>query len=271
MLATQRFLSPRAAGRVHGIGGSLKRAAGKRSAGRRLLLEHLEERTLLTAIPAPAGLISWWPGDGHAADIAGSNDGTSMNGATYAAGKVGQAFKLDGVNDYVRIPHNSVLNPTAGMTIEAWINSSSTTGARVIASKWNDNTQDESYVFKDHNYSDKLRFELSANLNNDLADVSGTASIALGTWIHVAATYDTNFVRVYFNGVEDGAREVDPNRRIDDSLSNLLIGAVYTGGGVKENFAGLIDEVSLYNRALTPPRSSPSPRRGPTASTWRCG
>src|ERR1035438_688907 len=54
--------------------------------------------------PAPSGLISWWPGNGSAFDVAGTNNGTLLGGATYAAGEVGQAFSFDGVNGAVQIP-----------------------------------------------------------------------------------------------------------------------------------------------------------------------
>ena len=47
-------------------------------------------------ISPPAGLVSWWPGDGNANDIVGDNHGTLENGATFATGKVNQAFSFDG-------------------------------------------------------------------------------------------------------------------------------------------------------------------------------
>src|SRR5258706_4976981 len=48
---------------------------------------------------APAGLVGWWPGDGSAANIAGTNQGTLQGGATAnAAGVVGSAFGFDGTN-----------------------------------------------------------------------------------------------------------------------------------------------------------------------------
>jgi sugar lactone lactonase YvrE len=223
----------------------------RRQASHRPALEALEDRTVPTAVAPPSGLVSWWSADGHAVDLAGRNDGILQGGTTYAAGKVGQAFSLDGSDDFVRVAHDPSLNPSAGLTIEAWINSASTAGARDIVSKWNDNTRDWSYIFKDHNNSDKLRFELSESVHNDLADLAGSTSIRTGTWTHVAATYDTNTVRLYFNGALDASQTVGPNRFIDSSVTDLLIGAVFAGGRISENFAGLIDEVSIYNRALT--------------------
>jgi hypothetical protein len=52
-------------------------------------------------VEPPAGLVSWWPGDGDADDIVGNNDGTLVNETSFTAGVVDQAFQFDGVNDYV--------------------------------------------------------------------------------------------------------------------------------------------------------------------------
>ncbi|MCX6905514.1 MAG: hypothetical protein NTW03_18960, partial [Verrucomicrobia bacterium] len=69
----------------------------------------------------PAGLVGWWPGDGNARDIQGTNHGTLQGGATAtAAGKVAQAFSLDGTNGYVQNPDTAALRP-ANLTVEAWV------------------------------------------------------------------------------------------------------------------------------------------------------
>ena len=52
----------------------------------------------------PLNLVSWWPGDGDAADIQGGNNGTLQGGAAFAPGMVDQAFSLDGVDDFVSAP-----------------------------------------------------------------------------------------------------------------------------------------------------------------------
>ena len=75
--------------------------------------------------PPPSGLVSWWPGDGNARDIWGSHNGTLENGATTAAGKVGQAFSLDGGNDYVDVPASVAilqarLRSMPGLSRRAW-------------------------------------------------------------------------------------------------------------------------------------------------------
>jgi opacity protein-like surface antigen len=105
-------------------------------------------------VQPPAGLVSWWPGDGSADDIANGNDGTLQKGTTFAQGMVGQAFSLDGVDDYVQVPHHPSLNPASALTIEAWIHSASTEGPRVIVAKWNDDTGDWSVTVQGATYWD---------------------------------------------------------------------------------------------------------------------
>ena len=77
--------------------------------------------TVITCSSPSAGLVSWWPGEGNAADIAGTNSGVLQNGAGFAIGEVGQAFNLDGSSQYVDVPNNASLNPTASISLEAWI------------------------------------------------------------------------------------------------------------------------------------------------------
>ena len=73
-----------------------------------------------TCVQPPSGLVSWWPGDGNANDIADGNNGTLMGGATFASGKVGQAFLLDGINAFVDAGNASNLHVSAGdFTVDA--------------------------------------------------------------------------------------------------------------------------------------------------------
>ena len=75
-----------------------------------------------TCTPAPVGLVSWFAADGNALDSRSRSNGTLQNGATFAAGEVGQAFSFDGVDDQITVPHNANQNGGTNLTIEAWIN-----------------------------------------------------------------------------------------------------------------------------------------------------
>jgi len=69
-----------------------------------------------------SGMVSWWPGDSDASDIQNGNDGTLVNGATFATGKVDQAFSFDGVDDYVDVGNGANLNiGTGDFAVEFWV------------------------------------------------------------------------------------------------------------------------------------------------------
>ena len=66
---------------------------------------------------------SWWQAEGNAADAVGMNTGVLQNGTAFDGGEVGQAFRLDGVNDFISIPASASLNvgTGSGLTFECWM------------------------------------------------------------------------------------------------------------------------------------------------------
>ncbi|HEX8071742.1 MAG TPA: FG-GAP-like repeat-containing protein [Pyrinomonadaceae bacterium] len=197
--------------------------------------------------PPPSGLVAWYPGDGNAFDIQGGNHGTLQNGATFAAGQVGQAFSLDGTNDYVSAPDAPALRPT-NVTIEGWFNFASASGGRVLASKTVGSGTSDSYII----------YFLNGTLNGTVGDVGGVGPVAsaaftptVGTWYHLAYTFDdtTNTQTLYVNGVvlASGAN----TKSIGYDTHPFLIGGEIENEAPSFFFRGLADEVSLYSRALS--------------------
>ena len=76
---------------------------------------------VLSAVAEPDDLVSWWPGDGDADDISGSDDGTLESTAGFATGLVGQAFSFNGTSDSVNVG-TSVAQGVTALTYEAWVN-----------------------------------------------------------------------------------------------------------------------------------------------------
>jgi hypothetical protein len=219
-----------------------------------LIVEHLEDRTVPTAVAPPAGLVAWWTGDGDTVDIAGHHDGILQNGAGFDAGLVGQAFRLDGSSGYVRVPNDASLNLSSTLTIEAWVKPDTTVGNFGFVSKWNENTGDKSYLFGERDDGDVLHFTMAGGNGSSDSDIVGIIGIPAGTWTHVAVTYDatgpTATLQMYVNGVLS-ASNIPSYKHIPASAADLLIGAVEAGGGTNQYLPGEIDEVSVYNRALS--------------------
>jgi hypothetical protein len=203
-------------------------------------------------------MVGWWPGDGDANDIIGDNDGALQGDATFASGMVGQAFSLDGSGDYVRVPTSEGLNPTGSFTLDAWIFAAADAQGAIIR-KWGDsgdyaNQRAYALVFL---AGGTLVFGISddAHQNDTVFHgfVSPSGSVALNVWSHVAAVYDqsTGTRRIYVNGVQVAERTDDPIT-ITDSAADLGIGGHQTSSTTAaEFFSGMIDEVEIFNRALT--------------------
>ena len=97
--------------------------------------------TATSAVMRVFGCVDWWPGEGNANDVVGTNNGTLMNGVGFAPGEVGQAFVFNGSSTYMRVPASSSLDvgQGSGFTIEAWVNPVDTNHQVVDLAEWNNN------------------------------------------------------------------------------------------------------------------------------------
>ncbi len=204
-----------------------------------------------TCTPAPVGLVSWWAGDGSALDSRSRNNGTLQNGATFTAGQSGQAFSFDGVDDHIVVPHNANQNTGDKITIEGWVNPTSlgsTENGRPFLQK-RSTSNVLGYTFETaalpSNAPQSLNFVISiGSVFRTL--VTGTV-LTDGVWQHIAATYDGQTMLIYHNGVVVGVRA--QTGAIDAVTDPIIIGR----NAVDTSLAwqGGIDELSLYNRALS--------------------
>jgi hypothetical protein len=204
----------------------------------------------LTVLPAGKpgqtrpGLVGWWPGEGNANDIVGTNNGTLVNGAGFAPGEVGQAFSFDGVSSYVSIPDSPSLDTfVSSITIETWIRMNQ------LTADWNW----EGIVTKG-NSSWRLQVTagaktvaFSATGVSPHADLYGSRSVYDGQWHHVAGVYDGTNMFLYVDGTLDVSQPATGS--ISQNSLPLCIGQTADSTGYY--FNGLIDEASIYNRALT--------------------
>ncbi|MDP3899542.1 MAG: LamG domain-containing protein [bacterium] len=207
---------------------------------------------LLYALPTRAdittGLIHHWTfdeGSGSvAADSAGSFTGTLTNGPVWTTGHSGNALSFDGVNDYVNLS-TAALGVTNEITVSAWVKATGTlsgwlyqgivTRGQYVAPFW-------------------LQREGTAGLRtvirtSNTSYLSAANALTANTWRHLVLTYRANERILYVDGVV-----VASNAPSGASLGNLNAGELFTIGampGGTANFKGLIDDVRIYNRALS--------------------
>ena len=170
-------------------------------------------------------------------DRTGSNHGT-ITGAAWTTGKYGSALSFNGVNTLVTIPDSPSLHLTNGVTVEAWVKPASTnTGWRDIVYRADDN-----YMLD----LNGLTVYGGVTVSGSASLISSAANIPVNVWSHLAMTYDASTLKVYVNGVLSDSMARTGN--ISASTSPLTIGGDLVYG---QFFHGAIDEVRVYNRALT--------------------
>jgi hypothetical protein len=199
-------------------------------------------------------LVGYWKFDDTNADGSGvpddtnrNNDGLLINGADTNAWGLWDtnAVFLGGVTDYVNVGNSSTLNPTDQITIIAWIyrtGYSSGGDQRIV-----DRTFNTAYYFGIRSLGSADGLEVYFN-GGRRAYSSGATDIYTGRWYHVAVTYDkdaggTDEVKLYVNGTLDVTGDYSTAIGTNSDPTGI--------GGSAEPFQGYIDEVKIYDRALT--------------------
>ena len=203
--------------------------------------------TAATVRVDPSGLVGAYGFDeasGTAVtDVSLQHNNGSITGATrVATGKFGRALSFSGTGNWVTIPDADSLDLTTAMTLEAWVNPTVGTGWRTVIFK----EQPNNFTYALYGTDDQGHPSGWLHTNVDY-DMAGTASVPTNAWTHLAMTYDGGTMRLYANGSQVASRAVPPP--IATSNGVLRIG----GNNIwSEWFQGLIDEVRVYRRVLTP-------------------
>jgi hypothetical protein len=199
--------------------------------------------TVPTVPPGRVASFGFDEGTGTVAnDRSGSNNKGTLSGAAWTtAGKVGGALNFDGVNDLVTVPDSPSLRLGTGMTIDAWVRPTRANDWSTVALK--ERPSGLAYAL----YASDSSGRAAGYINNG-GDVAAPASAATATnaWTHLAVTYDGTSLRLYVNGTL--VRTTPATGAMATSTGALRIGGNNVWG---EWFAGTIDELNVYNRALT--------------------
>jgi hypothetical protein len=193
------------------------------------------------------GLVLYLPFDEGSGDSvkdlsATGNDGTIQGAKWVKDGKIGFALSFD-VGDFVEIPHSESLSITDEITVMAWTNMDpGASGELAIVSKGGWAAND-------------LPYELTQTpggviywqfYDNGGRDSCSPGSPPVGEWHHIAGTYDGEVFKAYIDG--EFAQEWAYAGTMPENIASVTIGKRSRGGCL---FNGMIDEVAIFNRALS--------------------
>ncbi|HEU4687149.1 MAG TPA: Calx-beta domain-containing protein, partial [Vicinamibacterales bacterium] len=200
-------------------------------------------------VAPPLGIVSLWTADGSAADAFGLNQ-PSATQVSYVAGKVGQGFTF-GANGFLDIPASTSL-ANQRFTVSAWVRpdgagpnndiygnaiiSAPVTGTNVpIGVGWR--ATDGRFLFA------------FGDINTEI--IVSEHSFAAGQFRYVTVAYDGTTFTLFVDGVLEASRVLTKTVQAAVSWNIGSTNAVFRGGGVPRTWNGVIDEVSVFNRALS--------------------
>jgi len=208
-------------------------------------------------VAAPAGLVGWWPGENQPTDVLGALGGGFLNGTGFGPGKVGQALYFDGVNDSLTNAVGGIKSVTNSFTMEfwAWPNAGRQSTAETYQGIAGISGQRYA-IYPDYGELGPVGAGVSVGTNGISVFEHGyvylssllTYDAPIVGWTHIAVVYSNAQPSLHVNGqpVRTGlvsTRIPYPSTRFGEAGADSLNYGYYSGG---------LDEISIYNRALTP-------------------
>lgn len=198
------------------------------------------------------GLVGHWTFDGkdtgvtYTLDKSGyGGDGSRQGGVAAVKGKIGQAMKFDGGDDYINVGDRANLSfGTGNFSVSSWIKPD---GPQDIIGAIVNKYSGPGYFISLNAWTPRLF--LSDGVGGYLWENCGTTQVAGNAWSHLVFIMDrSSNARCYINGVQTGIIDVTSENGNLDTASDFSIGHEFADD---RWFKGLIDEVRMYNRALT--------------------
>lgn len=214
---------------------------------------------LTTAIYNNTGLVGSWhfsegsgttvvdsSGSGNSGILNLSISGNTNSADAWVTGKAGNGINFDGTDDHIDLGTDPSLNITGPITVEAWINTP-TSDLGIVTAKREPVTDSANWLL--YSNSNEMNFRVYQGGTAYQANVT----FQLNEWQHVVGIYNGSNVSVWVNGVSGTSAALSGS--IDTNTYSALIGAQRyssTGNIPSFIFNGTIDEVRIYDRALSP-------------------
>ncbi len=181
-----------------------------------------------------SGMVSWWPGDGNANDIEGSNDGIVISGITFEEGQVASSFSASGSSSArVEVPDADSLDLGGDMTVSAWVKTADGSGTLIRKGG-------SAYYLSVSGDSPRLTV---TGTTGRIASTPPGYSLPDNQWVLITGTTDTSnrVIKIYINDILANVAYYDAQTRRTDTQALTL------GDGLDGN----IDEIILLSRILT--------------------
>ena len=162
-------------------------------------------------------------------------------------GMEGQAIRFSGSGQYATVPHNASLDMTYAVTIAAWMKPERMATQYVVKKATNGST-DGYELSMSSTGQIFFRINQKSSGNTYRLDSKVKYPVDGNTWMHAAATYDGAYIRLYIDGTENAVMPLSSPVPINNNSLPLSIAAESNG---VYPYKGALDEVYLYNRALS--------------------
>lgn len=206
---------------------------------------------IITVYPFPdtynADLIAWYPFSNNANDETTNHQNGTVSGARFVPdfkNNPSSALLFDGINDLVTVTATTLLNVQTGIAVSAMIQPA-------------DLPERESFIVSHGSWQNRYKLSIlpdrklrwTINTNAGIVDLDSRSAVQIGSRYMVTATFDGSLMAVYINGQLEGTKPV--SGMINTSTLPLLIGQMLPDDA-SYNFTGIIDEVKIYNHAISP-------------------
>jgi hypothetical protein len=176
------------------------------------------------------------------------------NGIT---GKFNSSLNFDGTDDYINAGNSSSLNISNALSVGGWVKFNVANDKSTIVSKWGRSTSSNfSWLLFANWWQDgRIDFLVSGNGTSYVGVNSGVGIINSGEWMHVMGIYDGSSIKLYINGTLRNTVSASVPTSLKTVSTPVSIGIDYdtgTGDNPYRHFDGQMDDVRIYNYALTP-------------------
>jgi hypothetical protein len=196
------------------------------------------------------GLVGYWPFCGNANDESGNGNNGTVNGATLTTDRFGNAnsaYSFDGVNSYIDIQNAFFNNGQTNYSISVWVKPT-VLGGIIMNSVPHDGFGIGCGTFA---LNSNPQFHLWDIINPSSIETNFNTQILTNAWNQVTIVKQAGFVYYYRNGVLDKTVDIS-SAPVPISFNVAVRLGQIAPGWYPEPFSGLIDDVCIWNRALTP-------------------